>query len=422
MVNLEVKTIRGAALRSQFLDLPYRIYRDLPEWTPMMYRDARGLLRGKRSQLLQNGEHEFFVVMSGREAVGRICVGVDRLMNRYKGVNHAYFTLLEAVDDSEVADLLLDTAMRWARDKNARYLKGPISPTNGDDFRGVLVQGFEQPSFILNNYNPQYYPGFFKAFDSYLEYIGYSLDLEAPLETRVNDRIKKVISRFGSLPIDHTNNGDEELMDAVFDILYASRGYRTVEAHKLDLKSVSHSVYRLLNDSMPDWEEDIIPPSFEETKALIRDFLRFTQPGLAQAVFLGDSLVGFAVVVPNYNPIIRRTGGKILPFGWFRFLREKGALDSARAVVLFVSSSRSNAGLSGALMIRIRENLKRLGYKKLEFSTISAANKQMTATASFLGIVPYKRYVVYGKSLTTDPLSLRDIYGRAADRIGESRE
>ncbi|HQC15954.1 MAG TPA: hypothetical protein PLL91_12135, partial [Mesotoga prima] len=80
----------------------------------------------------------FFIAKDDNEVKGRIAVGIEQVMNNEKSVKHAYFTLFESVDDREVAEALLRTAESWARNKGMNYLKGPVSPTNGDDYRGLV--------------------------------------------------------------------------------------------------------------------------------------------------------------------------------------------------------------------------------------------------------------------------------------------
>ena len=55
-------------------------------------------------------------------------------------------------------------------------MTGPQSPSNGDDYRGLLVEGYDSPPVLLNSYNPPYYAdflerfGFVKDFDRYAYY------------------------------------------------------------------------------------------------------------------------------------------------------------------------------------------------------------------------------------------------------------
>jgi hypothetical protein len=61
--------------------------------------------------------------------------------------------------------------------------------------------------------------------------------------------------------------------------------------------------------------------------------------------------------------------------------------------------------------------LKRLGYGKIEFSSISAYNTQMIRLAEFIGCKRYKTYTVFGKSLIDRPLTLEETYGTGAETM-----
>ncbi|MGC9384771.1 MAG: hypothetical protein ACP5D6_09250, partial [Kosmotogaceae bacterium] len=58
--------------------------------------DIKKIVNDKDCQLFNNGPHKIFLSKRGREVVGRIAFGIDRKLNEYKGVNHAYFTLFES--------------------------------------------------------------------------------------------------------------------------------------------------------------------------------------------------------------------------------------------------------------------------------------------------------------------------------------
>ncbi|MGC9384772.1 MAG: hypothetical protein ACP5D6_09255 [Kosmotogaceae bacterium] len=64
------------------------------------------------------------------------------------------------------------------------YLKGPVSPTNGDDYRGLLVNNFENPPSILIPYNHPYYVVFFGDYDEYLKYYAFEYDPEKSLSDK----------------------------------------------------------------------------------------------------------------------------------------------------------------------------------------------------------------------------------------------
>ena len=121
---MKILSVNNRKLRRDFLSLPFTIYQDYPQWVPPFEHEMRKLIRGKGSQLLANGPHEFFVAIKGKKVVGRICVGKDEELNKAKGVNHAFFTLFESVHDENIAAALMDK-------RNSGHRKGELLISKG---------------------------------------------------------------------------------------------------------------------------------------------------------------------------------------------------------------------------------------------------------------------------------------------------
>ncbi|MDI9375601.1 MAG: hypothetical protein QM447_07730 [Thermotogota bacterium] len=88
-----------------------------------------------------------------------------------------------------------------------------------------------------------------------------------------------------------------------------------------------------------------------------------------------------------------------------------------RAAILFVVPEFRNRGVPSAMFVKAYNNVREMGYKKIEGSSVSWMNSTMIANALRAGGDEYKHYIVFGKSLIKRPLSLREIYGYAADRF-----
>lgn len=91
-------------------------------------------------------------------ACGRVLCGVNAELNRAKQTSLGWFSLFESCRDPAVARALMGAAEAWLRAHGATVARGPMSPTQGDDYRGMLVEGFDQPPMLMDTYNPDWYP------------------------------------------------------------------------------------------------------------------------------------------------------------------------------------------------------------------------------------------------------------------------
>ena len=155
-MNITRIDLNNKKLVGQFLDLPFHIYKDIPQWVPPLRMDERIRLDPKRYPFYKHSKAEFFLAYEGSRPTGRLAVMENRLYNDYNCTRTAFFYMFECEQDSESVRGLFDSAFAWARSRGLTQIQGPKGFTALDGF-GLLVKGFEhRPAFGLP-YNPEYY-------------------------------------------------------------------------------------------------------------------------------------------------------------------------------------------------------------------------------------------------------------------------
>jgi len=163
MLNVEKIDTSNKQQVKQFVELPYRLYKDCPQWVPPLYMDAYLPLNRRKHPFYEHSEADFFLARRGHEVVGRICAANNKLFNDYHKTKKAHFYGFEAVDDLEVARCLFDALLDWAKERGLDTVIGPkgLSPFDG---YGILVEGFEfRQMMTMMNYNYAYYPRLMEA-------------------------------------------------------------------------------------------------------------------------------------------------------------------------------------------------------------------------------------------------------------------
>src|SRR6056297_1664102 len=325
---IEIKEVNTPALRKAFVHLPYQIYRNCDQWVPMFVNDAKRLTHKQGSLLFENGPQILYVALKDRKVVGRVCVGIDQVLNLAKGYQHAYFTLFECINDDDVAQALMNQCIQWAKEKGMQYLKGPISPTNGDDYRGVLIKGYEDMPAILMPYHPPYYKGFFAHYDHYLKYIAYEADIEKAIPDKNLKTMKKAVELYGKFAPEEVEAMDEmTLGELMCQLLFEQRGFVTETIPlktKSDMIAATENVQKVMWEAYPEiWEEDLLPPTKAEISDMIKDLKFVIDPGMALLVKKDNEAIGVALAVPDFNEGIKRAKGHFYPFGWYHILKSK---------------------------------------------------------------------------------------------------
>ncbi|NLY37936.1 MAG: N-acetyltransferase, partial [Firmicutes bacterium] len=97
-----VQEVSGKKDRHDFITLPWRLYRDDPNWVPPLFQDMHNTLDPRKNALLRLGPYRFFLARRNGVTVGRLGVGMDLRLNQSKGENLSYITLFESVNDYAV--------------------------------------------------------------------------------------------------------------------------------------------------------------------------------------------------------------------------------------------------------------------------------------------------------------------------------
>jgi GNAT superfamily N-acetyltransferase len=371
MINLiEIIPVSSARERRAFVDLPWRLYKDDPNWIPPLRMDMMNTLNPKHNALLRLGPNCFFLARKDGQVVGRIGCGVDNLLNKAKGKNLGYITLFESIQDYEVAEALFDAAMNFLRSHGVETATGPQSPSNGDDYRGLLVDGFDGPPALLASYNPPWYQDYFEkyGFEKQFDRLGFWFDL---------DEIPEKLVRGAEI---------------------AQKRYKfTVRPVNLDnLESDILAIKHVVDKATPTEWPDMISPSLEEVRAEVKKLIPIAEPEL---VFIAEAEdgepIGLSITLPDYNQIIKRMNGKIFPLGWLKFLYLKKKVNTARLFALMVIPEYHRKGVSAALYKYTMDAAKQRGYIGGDASSIHEFNLKIYNDALGSGGKAYRRFRVY---------------------------
>lgn len=374
-MSLKIVEVSSNKQRAKFIKLPWKIYKNDRSWVPPLISDMKKTLRGENNSLHSSGPFTFILAEKDKQVVGRMLIGINQKLNDYKGVTQGYFSLFESVNDHLVAQAMFDYAYVWLKERGVDHLVGPLTPPNGDDNRGLIIDNFEEPPQVMNVYNPSYYPELFHkcGFEKYLDYYGFYFDLTM----KIPERFARVAN-------------------------YAQKKYK-FRIDPLDLNNIEKEmadVKQIIDLSMPDEWPDFYPPSDEEIAVIGRSLKPVAVPDL---IYIArneqDEPVGFSIMMPNYNEALRHLNGRLLPFGFLKFLWYKRKITSGRIFTLFVIPEYRKKGVTSAIYLKTFEAAHRKGYQFGEASTIAESNPAMRRDAEGAGGKIYKTFRIYKRSI-----------------------
>lgn len=279
----------------QFLDLPKRIYREIPQWVPPLGNDERIRLNPKHYAFYRHSAADFYLAYQDGIPVGRLAVLENTRYNEFNHTRMAFFYLFESLEDPAIAKGLFDTASAWAKKRGLEKILGPKGFTVFDGL-GLLVEGFEHRPALGQQYNPPYYPVLIEAqgFRPVRDLVSGHLDEDINFPAHVHELSRRIQERRG---------------------LHIER-YRT----RRDLsKAVAHMT-ELYNSTLQETSGNM-PVTDAEIKPLADQIIRFADPSLIKIVMKDDHPVGFLIAYPDISRAVQKTRGKLFPFGWIALLR-----------------------------------------------------------------------------------------------------
>jgi ASC-1-like (ASCH) protein len=362
----------------QFLDVPFGIYGRGSQWVAPLYFERFEHLSPKKNPYFRHAEVQLFLAEIDGKPVGRISAQVCKLhLERYKD-DTGQFGFLEAPDDPEVFKALFDVAKNWLRSRGMRHVRGPFNFSINDEV-GLLIKGFDTPPSIMMGHALPYYAkqvenaGFRKIKDI----IAYDFDAAKPLQRTLNMAYERALRT------------------------------KDIQVRALDKKNMDRDLDIMMSIFNDAWENNwgFIPFTPEEVKALGTNFkLLLKNEYIAIASYKGKP-AAFVVTVPNINEWLDGLGGKLLPFGWAKIVRNviRGRPSSIRMPLMGIRKEFHDSLLGSSLALSVIETVRRYhtarGAIRGELSWILEDNMPMRHIIESFGAVPYKTYRIYEMTL-----------------------
>ncbi|HBQ63336.1 MAG TPA: hypothetical protein DD727_00090 [Clostridiales bacterium] len=372
--ELKVRQLHTRKELKQFIDFQWEVYKNDPYWVPPLKFDLLKSFSPKNNPLLSKGPHAFFMAFRGRHPAGRILAIYNREVNESRNNHEGWFSLFEALDeDREAAEALFAKVEDWLKEQGATSMFGPVSPTNGDDNKGVMIEGFDMQPTLMNSYNHRWVPEFFDShgFVKARDLFGYYGD-----RTLYNpDKYDKVIE-------------------------YAMRKYkyRLVRFEFGDVRSLVKDMHEILVKSSPEWENYAVPSEediMKEVKSL-RSLADLDLLYMARSTE-DNRPIGFLVALPDYNEVLKRLNGRLFPVGFIKMLYYRKRIKGIRFFIQFVIPEYQNTGVNVAIMYRCATAGLKKGYDHADGSTIGEENTKAIHSVEGIGMRKYKTFRYYRK-------------------------
>lgn len=293
---IEVREVRTNKERRMFASFNADMYKDVPQAIPDLVSDEYdNFLPGKNPAFEYCRVKQFLAYKDGK-CVGRIAGIINDAANTKWETKRIRFSRVDFIDDYDVSEALFKAVEDWGRSEGLTQIHGPIGFCDMDQ-EGMLVEGFDTVGMFITIYNHPYYIkhleklGFVKDID-WVEYI---IKMPEKDDNRLDELSKLVLKRYKLKLIEPKSRKElKPYIPKVFHLLNVCYKdlYGTVELTHAQIMKYYHQFILLINTDYVKLIED------EE-----------------------GELVGFGLALPSMNNAVKKSNGRLFPFGWYRILR-----------------------------------------------------------------------------------------------------
>jgi GNAT superfamily N-acetyltransferase len=376
-VAVEVRPVESWRDVRAFVDLPFRLHASSDRWVPPLRLERMLFLNRRVNAYFEHASAQLFLARRGSRVVGRISAQIDRAFNEHQGNDWGMFGFLELEDDPEVMRELLDAAAGWLRARGRDRMVGPMDFTMNDEC-GVLVEGFDRDPMIKQPWHPPYYQrlcegaGLAKAVDLFM------------WELYIADARKRVVPAIVEM-------GQR---------LEADHGIRIRKMPRRNLRRDLDVFGETYNEAWKDnW--GFVPYSSSDLDYYAQELQLVFDPHwfmVAEKADTGEA-VGVCITVPDVNEVLKRMQGRILPLGWWYFLRRGRIITRVRVGFLGVKPEYQHTGVAAGLYLENFDMADATPQKGGEMGWILESNEAMNRGMEGMGGERIKRYRVYERAL-----------------------
>ena len=368
-MSIEIKEARSKKEMKKFVRFATNLYEGNDCFCPPLEFDELNTLNPKKNPAFEVCETIYFLAYKDGKIAGRIAGIINHRANEAWSVKKTRFGWFDFIDDMEVSKALLDAVAAWGKSKGMSTLNGPVGFTDLDH-EGLMVEGFE--------YNYPYYIKHFEAYGLTKETDWIEFRIYPPKEVPERlERISKIVMDKYKLRVDKIKSSKE---------LVKKYGYTFFDV-------VDEAYQPLYNYS---------PLTEKQKKYYAKMYFPLLNYDFATIIVNEkDEIVGVGVGMPSLSEALRKSKGKLFPFGFIpllKALRSKKITDFD-LLLIAVRPDYQNKGVNAIFFHDQIKYFIQYGVKHVETTSILETNAKNQANFEYFEKILHKRRRAYIKEL-----------------------
>ncbi|MDE6226818.1 MAG: GNAT family N-acetyltransferase [Muribaculaceae bacterium] len=374
---IEIKTLEPTKENLKaFTQYQIDLYKENPYYVPPLISDDVNTLLPGKNPAFDFCEAIYFMAYRDGKPVGRIAGIINKQVNEHHKTSNARFGFIDFIDDPEVSKALLSAVEDWAREKGLKKLIGPLGFTDLDH-EGMLIEGFQEEGTMATIYNHAYYA-------EHLEQLGYKKD---------SDWVEFLIDVPEKVP---------EKMSRIAEIVKKKYGLKVLKyTSRSRIKNeYGRALFHLINDAY-DGLYEYSHLSERQIEYYIDIYLGLLNLDLVSIIVDKEGhLVGVGISMPSMSKALRKSRGKLFPFGWYHLLKGlKGKNDKVDLLLVAVKPEYQNKGVNALLFTDLIPVYQKYGFKQAESNPEMESNSKVQNQWEYFDYRQHRRRRSFYKNL-----------------------
>ncbi len=372
---VEIREVTTKKEQKIFATFPAKLYKKIPQAIPDLILDEINTFNPKKNPAYDYCSVKQFLAYKEGKCVGRIAAIISHAANLKWETKRIRFSRVDFIDDYEVSAGLFEAVVDWGRSLGLAEIHGPIGFSDMDQ-QGMLVDGFKEESMFITIYNHPYYV-------QHLEKLGYGKDIDW-MEFKV------------TIP----KEADERMNKLSEAVLKRSKITLVEVKSRSEIKAYISQVLELLNICYSHLYGTVNLTEAQIQK-YVNEYIMLINPEYVKLlVDENKELIGFGLGMPSLSKAVKKSGGRLFPFGWYHIMRAPYAKTKILDLYLVgVLPKYQNKGLTAALLNSMSASARKNGLMYAETGPELETNHQVQSLWKPYEAVNHKRRRCYIKKL-----------------------
>ncbi len=375
--EIVIKEVKSKRDLYRFVKFGIDLYKDNPYFCPPILFDEMNTFNPKGNPALEVCEHIIYMAYRDGKIVGRIVGLINHRANKAWSVKKCRFGWFDFVDDYDVFKALIDAVAEWGRCNGMECLNGPVGFTDFDH-QGLLIEGFDHNAPMASLYTHPYYVAHYERYGLRKEadWIEYQITPPAQAPERMRRIVSLIEQRYKlhTVKVKSVRELKNRYGYSYFDVL--DEAYQKLYN------------YQPMTDRQKRYYCKMYFP------LLNFDFV--TMVANEQ-----DEIVAVGLGMPSLSDALRKSRGRLFPFGWYHIVKALKAkrMTDFDLLLIGVRPDYQDKGVTALIFNEMTPYFTKYGIKRVETTAILENNKKSLANFAEFDHIQHKRRRAFIKEL-----------------------